>query len=182
MEDAALKKRSEITGMKEPGIKTDGEREFWKEVFSVRLPDSPLDVLDVGCGTGAMGLVLSEMGRRVKGINLSENMRSIGREKAKKSGLSMKFGIGNAEQTQFEDNTFDVVVKRHLLRTLLHPEKALFDWKRIIKLGGFIIVVEGYWDNGTLSAKIRRQNTYTLEKLFTSKLRKEKSNSIDSVE
>lgn len=94
----------------------------------------------------------------------------------------MKFGIGNAEQTQFEDNTFDVVVKRHLLRNLLHPEKALFDWKRIIKLGGFIIVVEGCWDNGTLSSKIRRQNTYTLEKLFTSKLRKEKSNSIDTVE
>lgn len=68
-------------------MKTDGEREFWKEVFSVRLPDSPLDVLDVGCGTGAMGLILSEMGRRVKGINLSENMRSIGREKAKKAGF-----------------------------------------------------------------------------------------------
>lgn len=164
------------------GMKTYGERELWKEAFSVRLPDKPLDVLDVGCGTGAMGLVLSEMGHRVKGIDLSENMMSIGREKAKECGLSMTFEIGDAEQTQFEDNTFDVVVNRHLLWTLPHPEKALLDWKRVIKPGGFVIVIEGCWDNGTLSAKLRREMTYTLEKLFTPKLRKEKYHYIDSVE
>ncbi|WP_155396485.1 MULTISPECIES: hypothetical protein [Methanosarcina] len=47
MADATLKKRSEITGMKEPGIMTvyvnhgmkiEGEREFWKEAFSIKLP------------------------------------------------------------------------------------------------------------------------------------------------
>lgn len=190
MEDAALK--NEIRNYWDEGawsydlhvnhgMKTEGEKELWKEAFSLRLPEGPLDILDVGCGTGAMGLVLSEMGHRVKGIDLSEKMMNVGREKAKERGLSMTFEIGDAEQIPFEDNTFDVVINRHLLWTLPHPEKALLDWKRVIKPGGFVIVVEGRWDNGTVSAKIKRQITYTLEKLFTPGLRKAKYNYIGSV-
>lgn len=191
MEDAALK--NEIRNYWDEGarnydlrvshgMKTEGEKELWKEAFSLRLPEGPLDILDVGCGTGAMGLVLSEMGHHVKGIDLSEKMMNVGRKKAKEHGLSMTFEIGDAEQIPFEDNTFDVVVNRHLLWTLPHPEKALLDWKRVIKPGGFVIAVEGRWDNGKGSVKIKRQVTRTLEKLFAPQLRKTKYNYIDSVE
>lgn len=149
------------------GIQTEEEKELWIRAFETALPSgkSDLNILDVGCGTGAMGLLLSGMGHNVTGLDLSEGMMSIGRKKAEGSGLSMIFLSGDAENPPFGDNTFDCVINRHLLWTLPNPEVALDNWCRVIKTGGKVLVIDGLWDDGTLGTKVRRTFSQTIAKI-----------------
>lgn len=153
------------------GIKTTEEKQLWIDAFSAVLPDRRLTVLDAGCGTGAMGLILSEMGHTVTGLDLSKKMIENAREKADANGLSMTFEIGDAEETPFEDDAFDVVVNRHLLWTLPHPNQALAEWKRVVRPRGMVVVVDGCWDDGRHVTKFRRTLGLKLEQLFIPQLR-----------
>ena len=44
------------------GIHSEIEREAWKTLFESLLPSGRLEVLDVGCGTGEIGLLFAELG------------------------------------------------------------------------------------------------------------------------
>lgn len=48
---------------------------------------TPASVVDLGCGTGELSLPLAELGYRVIGIDLSEEMLAVAREKAKSHSL-----------------------------------------------------------------------------------------------
>lgn len=131
------------------GIHSIKEKDAWIAVLGSVLPKEPLHVLDVGCGTGAMGLLLAEMGHAVSGIDLSEGMMAVGREKSHATNLSMTFQECDAENPPFADGTFDVVINRHLLWTLPHPVTALENWYRVLKPSGTLIVIDGLWDDGS---------------------------------
>jgi ubiquinone/menaquinone biosynthesis C-methylase UbiE len=138
------------------GIQSEIEREAWKRLFKSLLPPGKLEVLDVGCGTGEIGLLFSELGHRVTGLDLSEKMLVKAREKASKKVFDSTFKKGDAEVPPFEAGTFDVVVNRHLLWTLPHPDTAVKNWKKMLKRGGVLIVVDGLWNDGSLETKARR--------------------------
>ena len=139
------------------GIHRTEEKDAWIAVLGSVLPKQPLRILDVGCGTGAMGLLLSEMGHTVTGIDLSAGMMEVGRTKNAELGLSMTFQEGDAENPPFADETFDAVINRHLLWTLPHPETALANWYRVLKPSGTLIVIDGRWDDGSLVSAMRRK-------------------------
>ena len=113
-------------------------------------------ILDVGTGTGAMALVLAEMGHDVSGIDLSDGMLNKAKEKAKQANLPVEFKIGDAEKLSFPDDTFDVVINRHLLWTLPHPEKAIKEWNRVLKPGGQVVILDGNFKNYNLYRKLWR--------------------------
>jgi ubiquinone/menaquinone biosynthesis C-methylase UbiE len=138
------------------GIQTDTEKEAWKRLFKNLLPPGRLEVLDVGCGTCEIGLLFAEMGHRVTGLDLSEKMLEKARAKADGKGFNATFRKGDAEIPPFEAQTFDVVVNRHLLWTLPHPDVAIQNWKRVLKEGGVLLVVDGVWNDGSLETKTRR--------------------------
>lgn len=149
------------------GVKTIEEKQLWKEAFLSVLPEKKqLSVLDVGCGTGAMGLILSEMGHDVTGIDLSEKMMEIGKEKSGKHGLAMKFLTGDAEYPPFAEDSFDVVINRHLLWTLPNPGTALANWYRVLKPEGILMVIDGVWNDGTLVTQICRNLSSTIADIF----------------
>jgi len=138
------------------GIQSEIEREAWKRVFKSLLPPGRLKVLDVGCGTCEIGLLFAEMGHHVTGLDLSEKMLAKAREKATGKGFDSIFKKGDAENPPFEADTFDIVVNRHLLWTLPHPDAAVMNWKKVLKKGGVLIVVDGVWNDGSLETKARR--------------------------
>ena len=151
------------------GVQTEDEKKLWKDAFAASLPQSsPLRILDVGCGTGAMGLILAEMGHTIVGLDLSKGMMNVGREKARKFNLPMSFREGDAENPPFEDNSFDAVINRHLLWTLPHPETALAGWYRVLKPGGVVMVIDGVWDDGKKSTAVRRGIGESFSRLFES--------------
>ena len=129
------------------GIQSEWEKEAWKSLLNRALGDKLLDVLDVGCGTGALSLILSEMGHNVTGIDLSEGMLGKAKEKVKGQNFRAEFRLGDAENLSFENESFDAVINRNLFWMLLDPERAVFEWKRVLKPGGKVIIIDGNWGN-----------------------------------
>ena len=80
-------------------------------------------VLDLGCGTGAIGLALAERARRVVGRDISEGMMERAREKATEEGLeNVEFGYGEFRDPNY-DGAVDVVVSNFAMHHLSDEEK-----------------------------------------------------------
>ena len=138
------------------GIHNEIEREAWKTLFQSLLPLGRLEVLDVGCGTGEIGLLFAELGHHVTGLDLSEKMLAKAREKTFKKKYDCIFKLGDAEDPPFEAGTFDVVVTRHLLWTLPHPDTAVQNWKKVLKKGGVLIVIDGLYNGDWIERNTRQ--------------------------
>jgi ubiquinone/menaquinone biosynthesis C-methylase UbiE len=138
------------------GIKSDEERAAWKMLLTEVLGEGPLRILDVGCGTGEISLLLAEMGHTVHGLDLSEKMMDRGREKAAARGLAVDFTIGDAENPPFAEGSFDAVINRHVLWTLPNPQEAVRAWNRVLRPGGRAVIIDGIWDDGSLETRMRR--------------------------
>jgi ubiquinone/menaquinone biosynthesis C-methylase UbiE len=122
----------------------------WKTILNDLVPGaSGKCALDVGTGTGQFALYLAGSGYIVTGIDLAENMISHAKQNAGRHKFDIDFQIGDAERLEFEDNTFDVVVSRNLLWTLPNPQKAIFEWRRVMKPRAILVVCDGLWMNYT---------------------------------
>ena len=82
-------------------------------------------ILDVGTGTGRAALLLARGGARVTGVDASEQMLAIARQRAVEEGLHVTFQSGDAHDLAFADRAFDVALS---LRVLMHTP----DWQRCI--------------------------------------------------
>ncbi|TDA64042.1 MAG: class I SAM-dependent methyltransferase [Clostridia bacterium] len=92
-------------------------------------------------GVGAVvALILAELGHRVTGIDWSVTMLDQAREKAQKAGLEITFVEGEIENLPFPDASFDLVVARHVLWTLVLPEQTLAEWHRVLRPNGRALV------------------------------------------
>jgi ubiquinone/menaquinone biosynthesis C-methylase UbiE len=132
-------------------IKTAGERAAWDRMLALVVPPGgPLDALDVGCGTGFLSLELAARGHRVTGADFAPAMLAEARAKAAAQGMSpgaaVRFEEADAEQLPFAAHSFDLLVSRHVLWTLPHPETAIDEWIRVLRPGGRIAVWDGQFD------------------------------------
>src|SRR5436853_2906236 len=127
------------------GIHTRQQREKWTEFLLRTVGEPPKRVLDVGTGTGFLALLSAGLGHSVKGLDLSPGMVEQARRYAAERGLAADFAVGDAESLPEPGAAFDVVVNRNVLWTLPHPEKAVADWKRVLKPGGLIVMIDGDW-------------------------------------
>jgi len=130
-------------------IRTPAERAAWDRILDLVLPGRrALDALDVGCGTGFLSFELLVRGHRVTGVDFSPAMIAEARRKAAARAASIRFEEGDAEQLGFARACFDLVISRHLLWTLAHPELAIDEWIRVLRPGGRLVIVDGQFDAG----------------------------------
>ena len=128
-------------------IRTAAERAAWDRIFDLVLDGrSRLDVLDAGCGTGFLTLELASRGHRVTGVDFAPEMLVEARRKAAEQGAGVRFEEADAEQLPFAAWSFDLVVSRHVLWTLPHPEAAIDEWIRVLRPGGRLAVIDGLFD------------------------------------
>src|SRR6202035_1616812 len=99
--------------------------------------------LDIGCGTGFLSLELAGRGHRVTGIDFAPAMLALAKQKAAQAGADIRFDEGDAEALPYPPGRFDLVVTRHVLWTLPHPEAALDEWMRVLRPGGRLAVIAG---------------------------------------
>jgi ubiquinone/menaquinone biosynthesis C-methylase UbiE len=117
-------------------FRDDAEEKLWKASLNEEFGTDKLKILDIGTGNGSLALVLAELGHDVIGIDISERMLSVAKEKAKERGVNPDLRIGDAESLEFRDESFDAVVSRIVLWTLPHPEMAINEWRRVLKPHG----------------------------------------------
>lgn len=110
-----------------------------KEIEEVLPAGRTLKILDVGCGTGFFSILLGKRGHDLTGIDLTPDMIEKSKLLAKEEQADCHFQVMNAEELDFADETFDVVISRNLTWTLPHPDKAYREWLRVLKEGGILL-------------------------------------------
>ncbi|WP_049923855.1 class I SAM-dependent methyltransferase [Halopiger djelfimassiliensis] len=128
------------------GIRSEEQRDAWLSVLREWTGEPPRRVLDVGCGTGVVSLLLAAIGHEVTGIDLSDGMLDRARQKARETNGTVEFRTGDAESIPDPANTYDLVTARHLVWTLPNPSAAIRDWTRVVRPEGRIVLIEGHWD------------------------------------
>ncbi len=116
-----------------------------KAVREIVDTDRPLEVLDVACGTGDFTIEIARKvaaGSRVTGIDLSEGMMKIGREKIAKAGVDAEMVQGDCEALAYGEGTFDRISVGFGVRNFEHLELGLSEMCRVLKPGGKLVVLE----------------------------------------
>lgn len=112
----------------------------WLEELENHLPkDRTLDILDVGTGTGFFAILMAKLGHRVTGIDLTPAMLEEASALAEHLGLAITFRQMDAQNLEFPDESFDVVLSRNLTWTLPEPEQAYAQWHRVLRPGGLLL-------------------------------------------
>ncbi|HVT57966.1 MAG TPA: class I SAM-dependent methyltransferase [Thermoanaerobaculia bacterium] len=138
------------------GVRNQVQKRAWLAFLGTVAGDPPRTVLDVGTGTGFLALLLAELGHRCKALDLSPAMLEQARQTARQRGLELCFDVGDAESLPEADAAYDVVISRNVLWTLPDPERALCDWRRVLKPGGRLVIVDGDWFDKRLSYRLQR--------------------------
>jgi 2-polyprenyl-3-methyl-5-hydroxy-6-metoxy-1,4-benzoquinol methylase len=102
-----------------------------------------LDLLDAGCGFGALSAFFAAHGARVIGIDANSPRLDVGREVAARRALDMTLQAGRMEALEFPDRTFDVVVMNNSLCYLVAREdrrSALAEALRVLRPGGHLMI------------------------------------------
>lgn len=118
-------------------------------------------VLDIGCGTGNFSVKLAKMNHRVVGIDVSERMLDIAKNKANTNGLKIEFVTMDAHHLELADDSFDCVFSMAVFEFLEYPQKALEEMSRVAKPGSPIIM-------GIINRDSDRERLYTSRE-FTQK-------------
>lgn len=112
-----------------------------KEVlYAYMKPEPGMQILDIGCGTGSLCLELARLGAKVTGIDISEAMLEVARDKARRTGMTVKFLRADALHLPFEDASFDAVVSVTVMEFVPDLKRALAEAYRVLKPGGRLIV------------------------------------------
>lgn len=127
------------------GLRAADTRAAWANLLTAWLPPHPVDVLDIGCGTGSLSELIAEAGHRVTGVDLAPRMVEQARAKLTAAGLPGRFLVGDAALPPTGQEKFDVLLSRHLVWTLPDPHAALNEWVGRIRPGGLLVLIEGRW-------------------------------------
>ncbi|OLP15604.1 methyltransferase type 11 [Leptolyngbya sp. 'hensonii'] len=108
---------------------------------------TPRRVLDLGCGTGTMTLMLKRAfpEAEVIGLDLSPYMLTVAEMKAKQANLTIQFIHGNAEHSGFPSGSCDLVTAALLFHETPTPiaQAILAEAYRLLTVGGEVAILDG---------------------------------------
>lgn len=119
---------------------------YWrKKAIGLLQTQKPRLILDIATGTGDFAIeALALNPDKVIGVDISEGMLAMGREKIKRLKLADKIELhsGDSEKLLFQDNYFDAVIVSFGVRNFENLYKGLADMHRVMKAGGTCLVLE----------------------------------------
>lgn len=120
---------------------------YWRrKAIELLRPHSPHNVLDIATGTGDFAIQAARMlnPRQLVGVDISEGMMQVGREKVAGMGLDgvIRFQREDCLGLSFADNTFDAVTAAFGIRNFQNLEQGLREMCRVLRKGGHLCVIE----------------------------------------
>ena len=114
-------------------------------------------ILEVGVGTG-LSLPSYGRGSRLVGIDISEPMLDKARLRVAREGLDHveSIVVMDAEQLDYPDASFDVVVAQYVVTAIPNPERALDEFVRVVRPGGEIVLTSRIGAESGLRGTIER--------------------------
>ena len=92
-------------------------------------------MLDCGCGNGGVARLIRERVREVVAIDVEPDA-------SWQDGPGLSFHVADAEQLPFPDSAFDVVHSKDSLHHMEAPERALAEYRRVLRPGGTALIIE----------------------------------------
>lgn len=126
-------------------------------------------ILDIGCGTGADVIALSEISGPTGlalGVDHSYTMISEARSRSRDHANPVQFEQAKAESLPFRNQTFDACRCERVLEHTEHPEMVLQEMARITKPSGRVVAYEPDWGTTVIDApdpELTRRITVFLE-------------------
>jgi demethylmenaquinone methyltransferase/2-methoxy-6-polyprenyl-1,4-benzoquinol methylase len=119
---------------------------LWRKK-AVRLlkPFAPKIILDIATGTGDFAIeCLSLNPHKIVGIDISDGMLEVGRQKLKKKAINDKIELknGDSENINFDNEYFDAITVAFGVRNFEHLEVGLKEMSRVLKPGGVAAILE----------------------------------------
>ncbi len=122
---------------------TDEER-IGRLVAAARLAGNER-VLDIATGPGYIAEAFARAAREVVGVDLTDAMLVIAKERTAARGVcNVFFRAADAQNLTFENGSFDVVVCRLALHHLQKPLQVLREMARVCRAGGTVLVEDIY--------------------------------------
>ena len=97
----------------------------------------PNTLLDVGCGTAPLLIAAASQVERVIGVDVAFRWLVVGKKRLLEAGLDLPLVCASAEALPFRDVQFDRVTADAVLEHLDDQPKALSEWHRVLKPGGW---------------------------------------------
>jgi len=123
------------------GIDIQWRKKAIKQLKSLQ----PKLILDVATGTGDFAVeALTLNPDQVIGVDISEGMLDVGRQKMRERNLEKKIHLqqGDSENLPFEENKFDAVIVAFGVRNFENLEKGLGEMLRVVRPGGKVVILE----------------------------------------
>ena len=118
----------------------------WLSLLLSKFPKRrPLKIMDVGTGSGFFPIILSQVGHKVTGIDISSETINLARCNAAQESVSPELLVMDGHSTTFPDGSFDAVISRNVVWSLKRPKEAYREWHRLIKPGGRLLVFDADW-------------------------------------
>lgn len=120
---------------------------IWRKMAIRELEkEKPRYILDVATGTGdfAFEAIRILKPEKIVGVDISQGMLSIAKEKIIKKNLQNTFevSLGDSEKLLFDNDSFDAVTVAYGVRNFEDLEKGLSDMLRVLKPTGKVVILE----------------------------------------
>lgn len=106
----------------------------------------PQHILDIATGTGDFAILAAQHLRpkSLIGVDISEGMMKIGKEKVHNAGLEsiISFAKEDCLNLSFDNDTFDAVTAAFGIRNFSNLEKGLSEMYRVLRSGGHLCIIE----------------------------------------
>ena len=113
-------------------------------------------VLEVGVGTG-INLSLYPKNCSVTGIDFSESMLEIARERAERKDIrNVRLLQMDAADLKFADNAFDIVYAPYLISVVPDPVRVAHEMRRVCRPGGRVILLNHFLSPNVVLSRIER--------------------------
>lgn len=101
------------------------------------------DLLDVGCGRGAILKLLASRANRAVGVDIDANARQLARAELMLAGIpNCSLRKGDMYRLPFADSEFNTIIIDDVLVDARHPVRALAEARRLLRPGGRLFIVE----------------------------------------
>jgi ubiquinone/menaquinone biosynthesis C-methylase UbiE len=123
-------------------------------------------VLDVGCGTGEDARAMANLvapGGRVVGIDGSQTMIAMARQRSEGRDLPVEFATDDAHRLDFADDSFDASRADRIFMHLDEPAQALREMMRVTRPGGRVLVYEVDFETTTVDLPDRARTRKVIQ-------------------
>jgi len=145
-EDARILRQRRGTRVGENVAGSDDEaanRALHRAILDLTVTAPVGDLLDVGCGRGAILKLLASRANRAVGVDIDANARQLARAELMLAGIpNCSLRKGDMYRLPFDDAEFNTIIIDDVLANAKKPVRALEEARRLLKPGGRMFILE----------------------------------------